>query len=134
MNNPAPGFTKYPAHRVVATQSPRRVRALVGEVVIADSRAALEVEESRHDPVWYFPPADVDLARLTPTESTTYCPFKGHASYWTIEADGERLEDAAWAYPAPYDECRSLAGYIAFYPARVRLEVAAVAPSPQRPT
>jgi uncharacterized protein (DUF427 family) len=123
MNNPAPGFAKYPAHRVVATQTPRHVRVLVGDVVIADTRAALEVEESRHDPAWYFPPGDVDQSVLTSTESSTYCPFKGHASYWTIDAAGEHLEDAVWAYLAPYDECRSLAGYFAFYRDRVRLEV-----------
>lgn len=123
MNHPAPGFTKYPQHRVVATQQPRHVRALVGDIVVADTRAAFEVEETRHDPVWYFPPDHVDQSRLTPTESTTYCPFKGHASYWSIDTDSETLTDAAWAYLAPYDECRVLTGYIAFYPDRVSIEV-----------
>lgn len=123
MNNPAPGFAEYPNHRVVATRTPRHVRVLLGDTVLADSRAAFRVEESGHDPVWYFPPDDVDRSRLTPTGTTTYCPFKGHASYWTIHAQGESLEDAVWAYLAPYDECRALAGCFAFYPDRVRIEV-----------
>ena len=89
----------------------------------ADTRAAFRVEESRHEPVWYFPPEDVNARLLAPTETTTYCPFNGHASYWTIDAEGERSPDAVWAYLAPYDECRALAGYYAFYPDRVRLEV-----------
>ncbi|MEQ8861111.1 MAG: DUF427 domain-containing protein [Pseudomonadales bacterium] len=123
MNNPAPGFARHPEHRVSATQSPRHVRVLVGETVIADSRAAFLVEESRHDPVWYFPPDHVDTRHLIPTESTSYCPFKGHASYWTINAGDGRIDDAVWAYLAPFDECRALTGYFAFYPDRVSLEV-----------
>ena len=123
MSNPAPGFARHPDHRVTVTQRSNRVRALVVDGVVADSRAAFLVEESGHDPVWYFPPEDVRESRLIPTKSSTYCPFKGHASYFTVEADGARLEDAAWTYLTPYDECRSLAGYVAFYPDRVRIEV-----------
>lgn len=131
MSNPAPGFARYPDHQVTATQSPRHVRVLVGDQVIADSRAAFEVDESRHDPVWYFPPEDVDRRLLRPTETTTHCPFKGHASYYTIEAQAGELPDAVWSYLAPYDECRPLAGYFAFYADRVTVEVEGEA---QRPT
>jgi uncharacterized protein (DUF427 family) len=131
MSNPAPGFSKHPNHRVVATQSPRHVRVLVGDAVIADSRAAFQVEESQHHPVWYFPPDDVDQRVLRPTETTTYCPFKGHASYYAIDAGGQSLEDAVWSYLAPFDECRALAGYYAFYADQVSLEVDG---QPQRPT
>lgn len=123
MTNPAPGFARHPDHRVTITRSPKHVRALAGDEVVADSRAALLVEESGHDPVWYFPLQDVRDGRLVPTESASYCPFKGHASYFTVEAGGARLEDAAWAYPTPYDECRPLAGHVAFYPDRVAIEV-----------
>lgn len=123
MSNPAPGFSKYPNHTVVATQSPRHVRALVDGEVIADTRSAFQVEESRHDSVWYFPPDDVDRRRLVPTESTSHCPFKGHASYFSIETGDRILEDVVWSYQAPYDECRALRGYYAFYPDRVVLEV-----------
>jgi len=132
MSNPAPGFDQYPNHRVTATQSPRHVRALVGDLLIADSRAAFLVEESRHDPVWYSPPDDVDFSLLTPTETTTYCPFKGYASYWTVDAPGDRRENAVWAYLQPYDECRALAGYLAFYPDQVRIEVAGAPSGPRR--
>jgi uncharacterized protein (DUF427 family) len=131
MSNPAPGFAQHPNHRVVATSKPRHVRVLVGDDVVADSRAAFEVEESRHDPVWYFPPEDVNQRLLLPTDSTSYCPFKGHASYYTLDAGGQHLEDVAWSYLAPFDECRMLAGYVAFYADRVTLEVDGEA---QRPT
>jgi uncharacterized protein (DUF427 family) len=131
MSHSAPGFAQYPNHRVTATQSPRHVRVLAGERVIADSRAAFRVEESRHEPVWYFPPDDVDTSLLTPTEHTTYCPFKGHASYWSIDAPGEHRDNVVWAYLQPYDECRPLAGYFAFYQEQVTLEVDGAV---QRPT
>jgi uncharacterized protein (DUF427 family) len=131
MSNPAPGFAKHPNYRVVATQTPQRARVLVGDTVIADSRAAFEVAETNHPPVWYFPPKDVDEERLEPSETTSYCPFKGRASYWNVTAEDRTVADAAWAYLEPYDECRALTGYYAFYPDRVRVEVGG---TEQRPT
>ena len=131
MSNSAPGFARYPNHRVAITPSDRHVRVLAGSEVVADTRTPLLVEESRHDPVWYVPSADVNQGSMTPTESSTYCPFKGHASYYTIAAGDERLEDAAWSYLSPYDECQTLAGYFAFYADRVSIEVDGGA---QRPT
>lgn len=123
MSNSAPGFARHPNHRVTVTPSPRQVRVLVGDTVIADSRKTLEVDESRHDRVWYVPPEDVDEQRLRPTTTTTYCPFKGQASYWSIDSEAMTIADAVWAYLTPFDECRRLAGYYAFYADRVRLEV-----------
>ena len=77
-------------------------------MTIADSTAALRVEETGHGPVHYIPEKDVRLDLMRPTEHHTTCPFKGEASYWTIEAPagGEirRSENAVWAYPTPYDE------------------------------
>jgi uncharacterized protein (DUF427 family) len=71
-----------------------------------------------------LPEKDVRLDLMRPTEHHTRCPYKGEASYWTIEVPGEagsirRSENAVWAYPSPYDEVSRLAGYYAFYPNRV---------------
>lgn len=131
MSNPAPGFNKHPDHRVAIMPSSRHVRVRVGDEVIADTRAPLLVEESRHDAVWYIPPRDVRTDHLVATDTSTYCPFKGHASYVSVAIDGARVEDAAWIYRTPFDECEALAGYYAFYPERVTLEVD---DGPQRPT
>ena len=84
----------------------------------------LRVEETGHDPVYYLPENDVRLGLMHPTEHHTRCPYKGEASYWTIEvpeASGstKQSENAVWAYPTPYDEVSGLAGYYAFYPNRV---------------
>jgi uncharacterized protein (DUF427 family) len=124
MPNPAPGFVSRPDHRVDLLAESRRVKVVFGGVTIADSGAALRVEETGHGPVYYVPGKDVRLDLMRPTEQHTRCPFKGEASYWTIELPADagsarRSENAVWAYPSPYDEVSRLAGYHAFYPNRV---------------
>jgi uncharacterized protein (DUF427 family) len=124
MPNPAPGFAARPDHRVDLLPERRRVKVVFGGVTVADSNAALRVEETGHEPVHYLPEKDVRLDLMHPTEHRTRCPFKGEASYWTIEvpaAEGSvrRSENAVWAYPSPYDEVSRLAGYYAFYTSRV---------------
>ena len=123
MANLAPGFADRPDYRVDLVPETRRVRVEFGGAVIADSSAALRVEETGHAPVHYLPKRDVRLDLLRPTDHHTRCPFKGEASYWTIEVpDGgtvRRSENAAWGYPAPYDEVAGLADYVAFYGSRV---------------
>jgi uncharacterized protein (DUF427 family) len=124
MPNPAPGFMSRPDHRVDLLAENRRVKVVFAGVTIADTGAALRVEETDHGPVYYLPGKDVRLDLMRPTEHQTRCPYKGEASYWTIEVPGDagstkRSENAVWAYPAPYDEVSELAGYYAFYPNRV---------------
>jgi uncharacterized protein (DUF427 family) len=123
MSNPAPGFVTRPDHRVDLLPESRRVRVVFGGVTVADSTAALRVEESGHTPAYYVPERDVRLGLMHRTDHHTRCPYKGEASYWTIEvAEGagvKRAENAVWGYPTPYDEVAGLAGYYAFYPERV---------------
>jgi uncharacterized protein (DUF427 family) len=119
MPNPAPGFVKKPEHVVELKPESRRVRVTYAGAVIADSTQALRVEETGHGPVHYLPSKDVREDLLKPTEHHTYCPFKGEASYWTIEAGGKRSENAVWGYRTPYDEMQGMAGYYAFYSSRV---------------
>jgi uncharacterized protein (DUF427 family) len=120
MANPAPGFAKNPDYRVDLVPENRHVKVVFAGVTIAESDRALRVEETGHAPVHYLPEADVRMDLLRPTEHHTRCPYKGEASYWTIEAPGrKRSENAVWAYPTPYDEVAGLAGHYAFYGNRV---------------
>jgi uncharacterized protein (DUF427 family) len=124
MANHAPGFVSRPDHRVDLLPEGRRVKVTFGGVTIADTDAALRVEETGHGPVYYLPGKDVRLDLMHPTEHHTRCPYKGEASYWTIEVSGDagstkRSENAVWAYPTPYDEVSGIAGSYAFYPNRV---------------
>ena len=120
--NPAPGFKKYPGHRV--TTQPSRAHVVVtfkGEV-IADTREAVELHESRSSShvlapvVYYIPRKDVKMDRLVRTSHSTYCPFKGHASYYSL-TNGP--ENAVWSYEDPYDEVRVIKDHLAFYPNKV---------------
>ena len=124
MPNSAPGFASRPDYRVELLPESRRVTVKFGGVTIADSCEALRVEETGHGPVHYLPQNDVRLDLMRPTEHHTRCPYKGEASYWTIEVPGDtgpvrRAENAVWAYPSPYDEVSGLTGYYAFYSNRV---------------
>jgi len=92
-----------------------RIRAEVDGVTVVDSRRAIKLIEARHDDVYYFPKDDVRMDLLVPSEHLTYCPFKGDASYWSLQLDDRAIENAAWAYEHPYEEAETIAGYIAFY-------------------
>src|ERR1700688_1037720 len=100
MPNAAPGYATKPEHRVDLLPETRRVRVTFAGQVVADSAAALRVEETGHGPVHYLPEKDVRLDLLRPTEHKTYCPFKGDCSYWTIAVDGtgakRQSENAVW--------------------------------------
>ena len=128
MANPAPGYAKNPEHRVDLLPETRRVRVTFAGAVIADSSATVRCEETGHGPVHYFPEKDLRLDLMRPTQHTSYCPFKGDCSYWTIEVAGgganRQAENAVWAYRVPYDEAAGLAGHYAFYQSRVdKIEV-----------
>ena len=121
MANPAPGFVKNPGHIITMDPSPRRVRVQFGGEWIAGSTEMKLLYETNHLPVYYFPVKDVRLDLLHPTDHTTHCPYKGDASYWTIEAGGRTAENAVWAYQEPFDEMAALnlQDYCAFYWNRV---------------
>jgi adenylate cyclase len=123
MPNPAPGFASRPDYRVDLVPETRRVRVVFGGVTIADSTAALRVEETGHAAVYYVPEKDVRLGLMHRTDHHSRCPYKGEASYWTVEVpdggDVRRSENAVWGYPAPYDEVAAIARYYSFYPSRV---------------
>tara|TARA_R110002072_G_scaffold60051_60_gene152777 strand:- start:683 stop:1477 length:795 start_codon:yes stop_codon:yes gene_type:complete len=121
MSNPAPGYKKNPDHHIRLEASPRRVRVQFGGEWIADSTDMVLMYEANHLPVYYFPVKDVRLDLLHPTDHTSHCPYKGDASYWTIEAGGQTAENAVWAYQTPFDEMAAinLQDYCAFYWDRV---------------
>ncbi len=100
--------------------STRRVRACLGDVVVADSRRAWRVLETSHPPVWYIPSADVAAGVLLASDRTSYCEFKGVATYWTVEAGGVRAVDAAWSYPHPCAGYDAITDAVAFYPGRMQ--------------
>lgn len=103
-----------PKGHIQLRNHPDRVRILADHTLIADSRRALELHENGYPVRLYIPRADVNMDCLTPSETVTHCPFKGDTTYYHVEADGNRLEDAGWSYEEPYTAMRDIAGHLAF--------------------
>lgn len=86
-----------------------------GGAVLGESSAALRLSEGGHEPVIYFPKSDIAMEFLDETETSTTCPHKGAASYYSIVTKSTVLKDAAWSYDAPLDGVAEIADHIAFY-------------------
>ncbi|BBY33779.1 hypothetical protein BST33_17670 [Mycolicibacter minnesotensis] len=103
----------------------RRVTVRIGGQVIADSAAALTLQESNHPAVQYIPLADVHQDVLSKSATTSYCPFKGDAAYYSVTtADGESVADAIWTYEQPFPAVAAIAGHVAFYPNKAEISIA----------
>jgi len=112
-------FEPPPGGALYLEPTPKRIRVVVAGEAVADSRAAMIMSETGHQPVYYFPPADVRMDLLEPSDRRTRCPKKGEASYHSIRV-GERLvESGAWYYPEPLDGAPPFGGMIAFYWSRM---------------
>ena len=116
-SNPAPGFTKHTNYQIELEFDQSALLTLDGNT-IAETSDAIAMLEGKYPPVLYIPRADIS-AELTKSETTTYCPFKGTASYWNIITNGETTVDAAWSYEEPFDEMQAIKGFLAFYPEKV---------------
>ena len=108
-----------PEHPITITPARERITVTVGGQRVADTRAALVLQEAAYPPVHYIPRKDVDMAQLERTSHHTYCPYKGDCSYYSIPAGAQRSVNAVWTYEAPYDAVSEIREYLAFYPDRV---------------
>ena len=85
-------------------------RATWNGQVIAESDETIVVEGNH-----YFPPDSVNKQFLKPSDTTTHCPWKGDASYCTLDINGEQNVDAVWFYPDTKEEAKHFEGYYAFW-------------------
>jgi uncharacterized protein (DUF427 family) len=111
------------SHPITVTPTPARVRVVVGETVIAESDSSLTLQEASYPPVQYVPLSDIDPAVLSRTETSTYCPFKGDASYYSVSTPSGTVVDAGWTYDDAYDAVAEITGHVAFYPDRAVVTV-----------
>ncbi|MBI3752036.1 MAG: DUF427 domain-containing protein [Chloroflexi bacterium] len=112
-----------PHHRVDILRSSRHVEVIVNGVKVADSHGPTLLFETGLPTRYYLPLTDVRTELLRPSSSSTGCPYKGTASYWSLEVQGERLEDVVWTYPSPLPESARIAGLACFYNERVDILV-----------
>ena len=108
-----------PDHPITITPTTKRVVVTVGGRVVADSRAALTLQEAAYPAVQYVPRADVDMSLLERSAHATYCPYKGDCAYFSVPVGGERATNAVWTYEQPYDAVAAIRDHVAFYPDRV---------------
>ncbi len=112
-----------PYHRVDILESSRRVRVSVNGELLAETERPKVLFETGLPPRYYIPLEDVREDVLVGSQKITRCPYKGVASYWSVEAGGERVEDLIWYYPEPIPEAAKIEGHLAYFNEKVDLEV-----------
>jgi uncharacterized protein (DUF427 family) len=110
-----------PDHPITIEATKDRIVVRTGGRVIADTTAALTLREAGYPPVHYVPISDVDQTLLRPSATSSYCPYKGEATYYSIAGPGGAIEDAVWTYEHPYPAMAAIEGHVAFYRDRVEI-------------
>ncbi len=110
-------------HRITVTPADVHVEVRVGGQKVAESDRPVLLDETGLPTRYYLPPEDVRTDLLTPTSRTTTCPFKGEASYWSLQVGEEVHDNLVWSYEAPLLEVGEIAGLLCFYNERVELSV-----------
>ncbi|BBZ19793.1 DUF427 domain-containing protein [Mycolicibacterium gadium] len=104
-------------HPITVEPTGKHVTVRINGEVVADTDNALTLQESTYPAVQYIPKGDVVQSALRDSDTETYCPFKGVASYHhVVTGSGDTVEDAIWTYLEPYPAVAAIAGHVAFYP------------------
>ena len=116
-------------HRITTEPTSDHVVVRVGGSVVADSTNALVLHETGLRDRYYMPRADVRMDLLTPTDTSTHCPYKGDANYWNVTVGDDTFSDVVWSYEDPIVDRPEIAGLVCFYDEKpgVDLEVRAAA-------
>lgn len=93
-----------------------------GGAVLGESTAALELTEGDYPAIIYFPRDDIAMALTEKSDTTSHCPHKGDASYYSIQTKSTLIKDAAWSYETPLADMEQIKDHLAFYPGKVTIE------------
>ncbi len=110
-------------HRIEIEDSPAHVRVEVDGVTVAETRSARILRETGLPARWYLPKDDVDASVLRETDFGSHCPFKGDASYYSVDVGGAVRSNLIWTYPEPIPGAAAIAGMLSFYPDRAAVFV-----------
>lgn len=113
--NAAPGYSDHPDYCIDLVPCAKRVRATLAGKTVFDTQRAVVMCETGHIALYYVPREDADMSMMTRTDHSSFCPFKGQASYYTLTADDRVAENAVWSYETPFDEAMGIEGWLAFY-------------------
>jgi uncharacterized protein (DUF427 family) len=124
----SPGHQQMPDHKVVEKHPKEKFQVKVGDKIIAESTDVIKVEEDDCPDRYYFLRSAVKMDQLSRTETTTQCPFKGTAHYFSLKLGDKSFSDAVWTYEEPFDEHRDLKDRLAFYDEKIpEIKIEAVA-------
>ena len=111
-------------HPITIEPTNSRVRVRVNGQVVADTDAALQLKEASYAAVQYIPFEDVAQDVLTRTDTSTYCPFKGDASYYSVTtAGGDTVDDVIWTYEKPHPAMTEITDHVAFFADRADITI-----------
>ena len=94
----------------------RHIQVIFNGITIADTRRAFRVLETSHPPVYYIPPDDIQTHYLHPSANSSFCEWKGLASYYSLVVGDKQAQEAAWSYPNPNPSFNPIKDHVAFYP------------------
>ena len=126
------GHLRNPYHRIDILNSSRRLRVEVGGTALVDTTETVALFETSLAPRLYVRPDTVAMDHLRPSPTTTHCPYKGTASYWTAVVGDLTVEDVAWSYEDPVPEALPIRGMLSFYAHRAAVVADLPTPSPIR--
>lgn len=110
-------------HTITIVPSDAHIEVRVGGSLLASTDGAVRLDETGLPPRYYLPRQDVRMDLLRTTSFHTTCPFKGEASYFSVEVDGQTHEGIVWSYETPKDEVSDIGGMLSFYPERTEVTV-----------
>ena len=111
-------FAEYsldPDHTIELQPHDGKARVIWNGQIVAESLNATKLLERKHEAVFYFPQSDVRMDLLERTSHATHCPYKGDASYWSLQSSKSSAENAVWAYESPIDALIGAKDLMAFY-------------------
>jgi uncharacterized protein (DUF427 family) len=112
-----------PHHRVDVVNSSRHIRVEVDGQVVAETRRPRLLFETGLPTRYYIPKLDVKSEFLEASSSTTACPYKGRASYYSVRVGDRLIDDLVWYYPSPIPECSKIENLLSFYNEKVDIYV-----------
>jgi uncharacterized protein (DUF427 family) len=110
-------------HRITIAPAERHVVVAIDGKKLAESKRPVLLEETGLPTRYYLPREDVRMELLRPTSRATACPFKGQASYWSLQLGEDVHDNIVWTYETPIPDAEGIAGLLCFYNERVDLTV-----------
>jgi uncharacterized protein (DUF427 family) len=110
-----------PDHPIAIAPLGRHVTVRFAGAAIGESDGALSLKEANYPEVVYVPRGDLAMDRFSRTDKSTHCPYKGDATYFTVAANGQRAENVAWSYEAPFPAMAEIRDCLAFYPGQIEI-------------